>query len=54
MKDRKELPKPLPVRAVDGGPLWLASEVDRWRAGRIRGAKPGADTPARPLLQLVR
>jgi transposase len=49
-----QLPKPLPVKAVGGGPLWLERDVDRWRSERVIGQIPEPAEASRPRLALVR
>ena len=42
LKAGGHLPKPLPVKAIGGGPLWRSADVEKWRDERVRGALPEA------------
>lgn len=49
------IPKPLPVKAIGGGPLWRERDIDDWKAAQIRGGTlPAAEFEERPRLALVR
>lgn len=56
LKAGGHLPKPLPVRAIGGGPLWRECDVDRWRDEQIRGGdrmEPAEERTPRPRLVLA-
>lgn len=39
LKAGGHLPKPLPVKAIGGGPLWRECDVERWREEKIQGGE---------------
>ncbi|GAC1415198.1 MAG: hypothetical protein NVSMB57_10680 [Actinomycetota bacterium] len=55
LENGDRLPKPLPVKAIGGGPLWRESEIDRWREANTRGLPVAVpdETPDVPRLRLA-
>lgn len=43
LKAGGHLPKPLPVKAVGGGPLWRECDILGWREEQVRGGETFGD-----------
>jgi len=53
LKAGGHLPKPLPVKALGGGPLWRESEIDRWWQSQVRGGEAFAGLPKAEVAHAV-
>ncbi|HEX9695579.1 MAG TPA: MerR family DNA-binding transcriptional regulator [Actinomycetota bacterium] len=43
LKAGGHLPKPLPVKALGGGPLWRECDIEQWRDDQIQGGEAFVD-----------
>lgn len=53
LKAGGHLPKPLPVKAIGGGPLWRECDIDRWRSEQVRGGEAFASLPKAEVAHAV-